>query len=93
MDLAIIAACMSTLPGTLARVRIYGLSIYKSLRSRIFTTRRSKKGARSSNTEGHSSPQGKTFDKNYIQLEDGARSGVSGDGVQSSDQLPLWGKP
>jgi len=41
MNLAIIAACMSTLPGVFAMAKTYRYSIYKSIRSRILTSRSS----------------------------------------------------
>jgi hypothetical protein len=85
MNLAIIAACMSTLPGVLARARKYGSSVYKSLRSLISTSRSggtnttSRKGGAEtgSNTNvGFTAPGSrKTLEStNYIQLEDGANS-------------------
>ena len=88
MNLAIMAACMSTLPGVLVRLRIYGSSVYKSLRSLIPRTH---SGATNTTSwkestergidisEGFTAPKSHTTLKNtsYMQLHDGANSGVS----------------
>jgi hypothetical protein len=96
MNLAIIAACMSTLPGVLVKIRNYGSSVYKSLRSLIPTTRSGPKSTTSwkENTEGGSDISGgftaprshKTLaNTSYVQLGDGANSRVGTGDPQNAD--------
>lgn len=91
MYVSIICACMSTLPGFLAHAKVYGKSVYKSLRTFMLNSRTndSKMGSTSENTEVELSAPGKT----YIKLEDGAKAGVLDGGIHSTDKIPLWGEP
>jgi len=104
INLAIIAACMSTLPGVLAQAKKYGSSVYRSLRSFLVTSR----GGGTSNAsmkrdtqttgdtkEGFTTPGSrKTLENtNYIQLEDGVKGHTITGDLHSVDNLPFWGKP
>ncbi|KIM95779.1 hypothetical protein OIDMADRAFT_59557 [Oidiodendron maius Zn] len=106
INVAITAACMSTLLGVLAQVKRYGSSVYKSLRSRLYESRSGSATATSSQGIGKSGnntaeafnappSRKKTLEKtNYIPLEDGAyHSAVSTEYLSNSDNLPLWGRP
>ncbi|KAH8654975.1 hypothetical protein BGZ60DRAFT_532605 [Tricladium varicosporioides] len=76
INLAIIAACMSTMPGFFARSKLIGSTFFRSLRSRFTAS-----GAKTSNSkiesnsnDGALSNSGNTYDRNYIELKEGSGS-------------------
>lgn len=104
INVAIIAACMSTLPGVLALATRYGSSVFKSFRSRIRGSRSGTTVVTSSNGTGKARSntdeaftagvsRKKTAENiNYIQLEEGAHSGASTERPSNSENQPLWGR-
>ena len=104
INVAIIAACMSTLPGVLAQAKRFGSTVYKSLLSRMRGSRSGSTSATSKGSEKTGSNTGGDFTApasrkktveniNYIQLEDGAQSKASTERLSNSDNQPLWGRP
>lgn len=98
MNIAIIAACMSTLPGVLVNLQKYGSSVFKSLRSRIFSSRSIststgfKKGVvepeyNSSTAFEPSDNQKILGNTRYIQLEEGANGRPIGRDSRDSENI------
>lgn len=76
INLAIIAACMPTLPGFFVCAKLYGSSIYKSIRSHIL-----------SSSHSNTSQKGSETSHNYGSLLKGANK--SSNGVHELDTIPL----
>lgn len=90
MNLAIIAACMSTLPGFLARTKLYGISVYNTVRSALFSSRTGSTGSgNTSKAQGEGSMSSRSYSKPYIQIGKNGKFRENSDGGHSLDTLPL----